>query len=104
VASGDGWSAVRLWDAATGEELRALTGSDKGGVGVRFSPDGRRLVSCGIEGTVMMWDVATGVEALRLKGGYGEVWFSADGSRLFSVGWPTPAVMVWESAPAADPS
>jgi eukaryotic-like serine/threonine-protein kinase len=99
VAAGDGWSKVRVWDSATGEELHALTGSAKGGNCVRFSPDGRRLVSSGIEGTILLWDTTTGVEALRLKGGYEEVWFSADGSRLFSAGGqPTAAVKVWEAA------
>jgi WD40 repeat protein len=58
-----------VWDAATGEELHALTGSDKGGGCVRFSPDGRRVVSSGIAGTVLLGDMTTGQEALRLKGG-----------------------------------
>jgi WD40 repeat protein len=104
VAAGDGWWKVRVWDAATGEELHSLSGSDKGGGCVRFSPDGRRLVSSGVEGRVMVWDVVTGVEALRLTGGYRDVWFSADGSRLFSAGRdPTPAVKVWEAAPTGGP-
>jgi WD40 repeat protein len=98
VATDDGWSKVHVWDAATGEELHALIGSDRGSMGARFSPDGRRLVSCGSEGTILLWDVATGVEALRLKGGDAEVWFSADGERLFSAGWqPTPAVKVFNT-------
>jgi WD40 repeat protein len=91
-----------VWDAATGEELHTLTGSTIGFYCVRFSPDGRRLVTSG-DG-IRLWDLTTGQEALRLKGGYSEVRFSADGSRLFAAGWQqTPGVMVWEAAPPAGP-
>jgi WD40 repeat protein len=99
AASDPSRSRIHVWDAATGEEVQELTGGDTY-LSIQFSPDGRRLVSSSQEGTIILWDVATGQEALRLKGGYREVWFSADGSRLFSAGWqPTPAVKVWEAGP-----
>jgi WD40 repeat protein len=100
VAAGGG--KARVWDAATGAELHTLTGSPGGLECVRFSPDGQRLVAAGNE--IILWDVTTGQEALRLKGGKFEVRFSADGSRLLAAGTnPTPAVKVWEAAPAASP-
>ncbi len=96
-----GWK-TRVWDAATGAEVHTLTGSPGGFPCVRFSPDGQRLVTGGDE--IILWDVTTGQEALRLKGGNFEVRFSADGSRLLAAGaQPTPAVKVWEAAPAAGP-
>jgi WD40 repeat protein len=96
-----GWK-VRVWDAATGAEVHTLTGNSGGASCVRFSPDGQRLVAGGDE--IILWDVTTGQEALRLKGGNFEVRFSADGSRLLgAVSQSTPAVKVWEAAPAADP-
>jgi WD40 repeat protein len=100
VAAG-GWKA-RVWDAATGAEVHTLTGRPGGFPCVRFSPDGQRLVAGGDE--IILWDVTTGQEALRLKGGSFEVRFSADGSRLLAAGsQPTPAVKVWEGTPAAGP-
>ena len=96
-----GWK-VRVLDAETGAEVHTLTGSPRGLPRVRFSPDGQRLVAGGDE--IVLWDVTTGQEALRLKGGDFEVRFSADGSRLLAAGsHPTPAVKVWEVAPAAGP-
>ena len=89
-----------VWGAATGAEVHTLTGRLGGIPCVRFSPDGQRLVAGGDE--IILWDVTTWQEVLRLKGGYPEVRFSADGSRLLAAGWsPTPAVQVWEAAPAA---
>src|SRR5262249_20348370 len=100
-ATCDGGTKVRLWDAQTGNELRPLTGNSGRLRCARFSPDGERLVSGDDAGTVILWDVATGQEALRLKGGHPEVWFSADGTRLFSAGsGPAPGMKVWEAGPA----
>jgi WD40 repeat protein len=103
VAAADGWSKVRVWEAATGKEQHVLTGANTQVQCVRFSPDGQRLVSSGDSSTVTVWDVTTGQEALRLGGGYREVWFSADGSRVFSAGWwLNPGVKVWEAGPYLD--
>jgi hypothetical protein len=89
-------------DAATGKELYVLAGSHNGVQCVRFSPDGERLVSSGEAGTIVLWDMTTGQEALRLKDGYRNVWFSADGSQLLSAGWqPTRGVKVWDAGPPA---
>jgi WD40 repeat protein len=87
---------VSVWDAATGEELLALAPAP-GIRSLRFSPDGRRLVGVDEQGTIVLWDLTTGQEALRLRGGGGEVCFSADGSRLLSAGGQ--GVNIWEAAP-----
>src|SRR5437870_4917592 len=55
LASASGWSplsgseradqAIKLWDAATGKELRTLKGSKGAVQSVAFSPDGKMLAS-----------------------------------------------------------
>jgi WD40 repeat protein len=56
---------LRLWDAATGKELRQFRGHVARPVWVVFSPDGQTLASRATDGTgrdggVRLWDVATG--------------------------------------------
>jgi WD40 repeat protein len=57
---------VRLWDATTGKEMRRfrrqLTDVSLGLPGLAFSRDGRRLVCCGEEEEVVVWDAASGEE------------------------------------------
>jgi WD40 repeat protein/serine/threonine protein kinase len=84
AASGE---EIKLWDTQTGKEVRSFKSS---GVGVVFSPDGKRLASrprfLGSANDVTVWDVETGNELLTLKGyaGVYKVAFSPDGKRLVS--------------------
>src|SRR5262245_56925806 len=48
--------AVKLWETATGLELRTLQGYSGS---VAFSPDAK-VVASGVSGTVKLWDVVTG--------------------------------------------
>ena len=83
TASYDG--TARLWDPATGDCLRTLTGHDDTVYGVAFSPDGRLLATASRDGTARLWDPATG-ERLRTLTGHDDwvngVAFSPDGRLL----------------------
>jgi DNA-binding beta-propeller fold protein YncE len=53
-----GWDhVVRVWDAATGQELLTLTGHGNTVGRLAFSPNGKRLASASSDRTVRVWDV-----------------------------------------------
>jgi WD40 repeat protein len=77
--------AIRLWKP-DGTLVHTLP-TNSAIHGVRFSPDGQRLVAAAVDGMVHMWDVATATRLLRLEGHTAPVWnadFSPDGQILAS--------------------
>lgn len=71
-------AAASIWDAATGRlrvELRHPHVCD-----AAFSPDGRRVVTAGDDGTVVMWDAVSGAR-LQEQHDHGEGVLSVDASR-----------------------
>jgi eukaryotic-like serine/threonine-protein kinase len=99
VASTD-YGMVFVWDAATGKELRALSGHEwqEPIHSVAWSPDGKHLASGGWDETIRVWDSSTGRESRTLIGHTGAVrvvaW-SPDGKRLTSAGMDG-TVRVWD--------
>ena len=90
---------VKVWDAATGQELLALKGHTAQVFGVAFSPDGRRIVTGSYDKTVKVWDARTGQEVLALKGHADHVpsvAFSPDGKRIVS-GSADQTAKVWDA-------
>src|ERR1700730_2488252 len=68
LASGSVDQTIKLWDTATGRELRALKGHTGTVFGVAFSPDDKVLASSSVDQTIKLWDVDTGREIRTLKG------------------------------------
>jgi len=53
---------VKLWDPATGEELRSLRGHTRPAHACAVAPDGSFVVSAGQDKTLKLWDSSTGEE------------------------------------------
>jgi WD40 repeat protein len=87
--SGGDDMTLRLWDVATGKELRRLEGHRDAVIAVAFSTDGRLAVSGSRDRSVRLWEVESGRERARLDGHTGKVRcvaFSPDGKTLLSGG------------------
>ncbi|HXU13934.1 MAG TPA: hypothetical protein VN708_02300, partial [Terriglobales bacterium] len=84
VSDQKGDSTVRLWDVASGNQLRTF---DVDARAVAFSPDGRMLASGDEDDKIKLWDVASG-KMLRTLAGHKDpvscVAFSPDGRMLAS--------------------
>jgi tetratricopeptide (TPR) repeat protein len=92
---------VKLWDAATGQELRTLKGHTDRISSVAFSPDSQRLASASADSKVKIWDAPRGEELRTLKeptGWVTSVAFSSDGQRLASANWDQ-TLKVWDARP-----
>jgi WD40 repeat protein len=60
---------IRLIDAITGAEFARLKGHTGTINGLRFTPDGARLVSVGADGTVRIWRIKLAAEKVVVDGG-----------------------------------
>ena len=51
---------ARVWDVQTGKELLQLKGHTNGVICVAWSPDGKRILTGGLDRTVRLWDAGNG--------------------------------------------
>jgi RNA polymerase sigma factor (sigma-70 family) len=95
---------VQLWKAATGQDLHMFQGHNRAVRRLAFASDGKVLATGGDDGTVRLWDTATGGMVRALEG-VGEWWnpgcrslaFSPDGKRLASAG-SFSRFLLWDPA------
>ncbi|HEX8180921.1 MAG TPA: caspase family protein [Pyrinomonadaceae bacterium] len=100
-ASGSKDNTVRLWETASGRELRKLMGHTAWVKAVAFSPDGNLLASAAIDGTIKFWEVSSGRELKNVTGGgsINAITFSPD-KRLVAAGTADGAVLLIDVATA----
>ena len=100
LAAGTGDGPILLLPKGLNGPATELTGHGSAVTSLRFLPEGSRLASASLDGSIRIWDVDhQGREPLVLTGHTGWVWavdFSARGGRLVSGGadrtirsWPT---------------
>jgi WD40 repeat protein len=106
-------SSARVWELPSGQEMFRfrLTSADKGtllGMDISkasFSADGQRLATAPGDGTVKIWDVATGQQILSLTAPGSKVTsvaFSSDGHWLAAGGLEEPykgILRIWDARP-----
>jgi Caspase domain/WD domain, G-beta repeat len=100
IASGSGDKTVKLWNAASGQELRTLIGHSSPVLSVAFSPDSRTVASGSGDATIKLWDTESGRELRTLAGRASPVLsvvFSPDG-RLMASGSEDGTVRLWDVA------
>src|SRR5439155_9657849 len=92
------YGEVKIWDLATGQELRTLRGHAGGIFSVAYSPDGQRLATSSEDKTIKIWD-RSGKELLTLQGHTQSVWtvaFSPDSQKIASGGFDR-TVRLWDA-------
>ncbi len=98
VAAGDQGGLLRVWDARSGRAIAAMTGHTNRILWVRFSADGRRLVTASQDDTAAVWNLASRRRELLLRhrGDVGSAAFSPDGRRIATASADRTAV-VWDA-------
>jgi WD40 repeat protein/tRNA A-37 threonylcarbamoyl transferase component Bud32 len=96
IVSNDLNNEAKVWDAASGNELLTLRGHTGRVESATFTPDRKRIATCGNDGTVKFWDAISGQETLTLKASSSRVAFSPDGKQMFGDG--NSNIYVWEAA------
>lgn len=109
LASGSYSGVIKLWNAANGEEVMTLSEgspdkdtaySGQGRIGsVVFSPDGKLLASSSNDGTITLWEVASGkaVRTMNVPQAW-RVVFSPDGQMLASTAFYNSEIKLWDVA------
>jgi RNA polymerase sigma factor (sigma-70 family) len=96
-----GGSVMKVWDVGTGKEVVPLAEHEGWINSVAFSPGGRHLATSSLDGTIRMWEPATGKLVRIFEGGVRprvlHIAFSPDGRTLIS-DRPDGSLRFWDVA------
>jgi WD40 repeat protein len=98
IITGSKDKTLKLWEVATGREIRTFTGHTKSVTGVKFSPDGSKVVSVSYDQFAIVWSVKTGNQIISFKDSLDEIRnaiFTPDGKQILTGGHKTNAIL-WD--------
>ena len=98
LASGSYDKMVKLWDAATGQEVKNLQDHIDAVFAVAFSPDGKYLASGSQDRSVKFWDIASGQRLYTLSDaadGLTSIAYSPSGMQIAAAGYDK-TIYVWQ--------
>jgi transcription initiation factor TFIID subunit 5 len=101
--SGD--KTVRMWDIMRGTAVRMFSGHTGNITAIDCSPDGKTIASADDQGSIFLWDLASGHAIKRMRGhGRGGIWslsWSVESTVIVS-GGADNTVRVWDVSQRAD--
>ncbi len=100
VLTGSKDMTARLWEAASGNEIRRFEGHADWVTAVAFSPDGREVLTGSRDKSARLWDAVTGQELRRFDGHTEQVTsvaFSRDGREVLT-GSGDKTARLWDAA------
>jgi hypothetical protein len=100
------WDEVVLQEVASGRVIRSFGRQRVPFAALAFSSDGHTLVTGSLDGTVRLWEAATGKERRRLEGHSGAITcltFSANGRRLATTA-EDRTTLIWSLTGEQDPA
>jgi RNA polymerase sigma factor (sigma-70 family) len=93
-------ASVFVWDVSRGKLMRRLDGLPPLSAPVVLAPDGRTLAAASPDGTVTLWETATGKERVRLRTGVAgpltALAYSPDSALLVAAG-PGQTLWCWDA-------
>src|SRR5262249_37902521 len=95
-----GAGVLRVWDWQNSKQVSAGEGHTQAITAVAWSPNGKRVATSSFDGTVRLWDPATGKELKKLTGHAGAegVAWTPDGKRVVSAGIDADlSIRVWDA-------
>ena len=92
-------TSVRLWDIATGQEIRRFEGHTDAVMAVAFSPDQTKILSASLDHSLILWDIQSGNQIWRADTST-EVFsaiFSLDGQTVLAGSGQQETITIWDT-------
>src|SRR5262249_22247412 len=91
-------SHLYLWDAATGQENRRWDGPKTGIGPAVLGPDGQTVPAGSRDGSIQVWETATGKELRQFPGRLGSACCLSRDGRVLATGGMDRHIRVWDVA------